>query len=59
MFLQVFVIPSTGEGACMAWGVHGRGHVWWGCVCVVEVCMVGCMEGGSCVADESVHENAS
>ena len=31
-----------GKGACMAGGMHGGGHAWWGA----------CMAGGTCVAVE-------
>ena len=47
MFLHLSVILLTG-GACVAWGVHGRGgHVWPGGMHGRGACMAG---GGACVA---------
>ena len=49
-----------GRGVCMAGGVHGRGHTWWG-ACVVGVCMAGsecvagAMHGRGCVWQEGMH----
>ena len=33
------------RGACMAGGVHGRGHAWWGCAWQ-GACVAGGMHGG-------------
>ena len=50
MFLHVSVCPREGHvwwGACMARGMHGRGHAWQGGMCVGRhawwgACVVGC-----------------
>ena len=37
------VLVCVARGVCVAGGVHGGGHVWWG------ACMVGGMHGGGVV----------
>ena len=47
----------AGRGACMAGGVHDRGHACWG-ACVVGACVAGetCMAGGPFTTRQQPHK---